>query len=107
MKLEMWLFGEFGYAPLIERYQRLNDDVAIDVRVADHSPSYHRMLVDAIDEGSPPDIAAIEVAHLPAHLARPQDFHNLLQLGAKDLQSSYLEWKWRQALTRDGSSLIG
>lgn len=34
-------------------------------------------------------------------------FVNLYELGAKELEKDYLKWKWSQAVTPDGKSLIG
>lgn len=105
--LNMWLFGEFGYGPLIERYHREHPNVTVKTKVADYG-AHHDALTAGLASGSgAPDIAAIEVGFIAAFKARPENFYNLLDFGAGDLQGDYLPWKWQQALTGDGSALIG
>jgi cellobiose transport system substrate-binding protein len=107
VELDMWLFGDFGYDPLIKQYQKDHPNVTIKTRIAEYN-EHHDSLTAALAAGSgAPDIAAIEVGFISAFKAQPEHFHNLLELGAGELEGNYLDWKWQQALTGDGSALIG
>lgn len=44
---------------------------------------------------------------MSAFKARPENFVNLYDLGAKDIEDLYLDWKWKQAETGDGQAVIG
>ena len=39
--------------------------------------------------------------------AQPENFKNLLEYGAGDLEADYLPWRWEQAVSADGSAVIG
>lgn len=106
VELNMWLFGDFGYDPLIEEYEAANPGVTINTQIADFA-AHHDALTTALAAGSPPDIAAVEVSYMAAYKDQAQNFHNLLDYGAGDLEGDYLDWKWSQATTGDGSAVIG
>ncbi|MGH2736378.1 MAG: ABC transporter substrate-binding protein [Actinomycetota bacterium] len=107
VELDMWLFGDFGYEPLIEQYQQDHPNVTITQKIAEFN-EHHDALTTALASGSgAPDIAAVEVGFISRFKATPEQFHNLLDLGAADVEDQYLDWKWQQAMTGDGSSLIG
>lgn len=106
VELSMWLFGDFGYDPLIERYEAENPHVTITTKIAEYN-AHHDALTTSLASGGAPDIAAIEVGFMSAFKARAENFVDLYELGAKDIEGDYLEWKWKQAETGDGSALIG
>jgi cellobiose transport system substrate-binding protein len=103
----MWLFGDFGYDPLISEYEKDHPNVTIKTKIAEYN-DHHDALTAALAAGSgAPDIAAVEVGYISAFKAQPQNFYNLLDFGASEIKDDYLDWKWEQALTGDGSALIG
>jgi cellobiose transport system substrate-binding protein len=103
----MWLFGDFGYEPLIEQYQKEHPNITIKQKIAEYN-EHHDALTTALASGSgAPDIAAVEIGFISQFKSNAEQFHNLLDLGASELESDYLDWKWQQALTGDGSALIG
>jgi cellobiose transport system substrate-binding protein len=105
--LTMALFGDFGYEGLIKDYEADHPNVKIRQKIAEFN-EHHDSLTTSLAAGSgAPDIAAVEVAYMSSFLAQPQNFVNLLDYGAGDLEGDYLDWKWQQALTPDGSALIG
>jgi cellobiose transport system substrate-binding protein len=105
--LNMWLFGDFGYEPLIEEYQADHPNITVKQRIAEFN-EHHDALTTSLAAGSgAPDIAAVEIAFMASFVAQPQNFANLLDYGAADLEGDYLDWKWEQAMTADGSQLIG
>lgn len=107
VELTMWLFGDAGFDDLITQYEADNPGVTIETRIAEFN-AHHDALTTALASGSGgPDIAAIEVGYLSAFRARPEQFVNLNDLGAAELADDYLDWRWEQALTPDGETLIG
>ena len=107
VELQMWLFGDFGYDDLIAQYESENPGVTIDTRIAEYN-AHHDALTTALAAGSGgPDITAIEVGQIAGFLGNSDGFVDMLDYGAGDLESDYLDWKWAQALTPDGETLIG
>jgi cellobiose transport system substrate-binding protein len=53
------------------------------------------------------DVVAIEEGILTKFMAHPDKFVNLLDHGAGSLQGNFLDWKWKQALSPDGTYLVG
>jgi cellobiose transport system substrate-binding protein len=107
VELSLWLFGDFGYDPLIEEYEAANPGVTITTQISEFA-DHHDALTTTLAAGSgAPDIVAIEVGYIAAYKDNPQHFHNLLDHGAADLEDDYLDWKWDQATTIDGSAVVG
>jgi len=105
--LNLWTFGNFGYDELIEEYQNDNPNITIETLIQEFDP-HHDALVTSIAAGSGgPDIAAAEVAFIGAFTNEADSFLNLLDYGAADIEGDYLDWKWAQATTLDGSATIG
>ena len=105
--LNLWTFGNFGYDELIEEYQDDNPNIRIETLIQEFDP-HHDALITSIAAGSGgPDIAAAEVAFIGAFTNQADAFLNLLDYGAADIQVDYLDWKWDQATTLDGSATIG
>lgn len=103
------VFGQFGYEELYQEYMAANPDVKIVERgtgsnLDEYSPKLTQWLAAGKGAG---DIVAIEEGVLVEYKANPGNFVNLLEHGAADLQGNFMEWKWNQALTADGSQLIG
>ncbi len=106
-ELSLWLFGDFGYDELIEQYETDHPGITIETRIAEYN-AHHDAITTALAAGSGgADIVAIEVGAMAQFLGQAEGFANLLDFGAGDLEGTYLDWKWEQALTPDGSRLIG
>lgn len=105
--LTIGLFGDFGFGPLYEEYEAMNDGIRIEERIAEFA-DHHTNLTQRLATGSgAADIEAVEVGFISQFTAVPERFHNLLDLGAGDLEDRWLDWKWQQALSQDGAALIG
>ncbi|MDG4833627.1 ABC transporter substrate-binding protein [Solwaraspora sp. WMMD1047] len=103
------VFGQFGYEELYKEYMAANPDVKIVERgtgsnLDEYSPKLTQWLAAGKGAG---DIVAIEEGLLVEYKANPGNFVNLLDHGAAELQGNFMEWKWNQGLTADGSQLIG
>ncbi len=100
-------FGDFGFKPLYEEYKQTHKNIEIQERISEYA-AHHNNLISHLATGSgAADIEAVEIGYLSSFTATPSRFHNLLDLGAKDLESTYLPWKWQQALSTDKKTLIG
>ncbi|QSB15346.1 extracellular solute-binding protein [Natronosporangium hydrolyticum] len=105
--LTVGLFGDFGFGPLYEEYERDNPGIQIEERIAEFA-DHHTNLTQRLATGSgAADIEAVEVGFISQFTAVPNRFHNLLDHGAGDLEGRWLDWKWQQALSQDGAELIG
>ena len=71
------------------------------------SGDYKKQLLDALGRGKDvPDIVGIKGEDIASLLPRADRFVDLNTLGAADVQSQYLRWKWQQGSTFDGR-LVG
>jgi cellobiose transport system substrate-binding protein len=105
--LNLWTFGNFGYDELIAEYENDNPNIKIETLIQEFDP-HHDALITSLAAGSGgPDIAAAEVAYIGAFANQPDSFINVLDYGGADIQGDYLDWKWEQATTLDGSATIG
>jgi cellobiose transport system substrate-binding protein len=105
--LTIGLFGDFGFGPLYQEYMAANPDITIEERITEFA-DHHTNLTQRLATGSgTADIEAVEVGFISQYTAVPDRFHNLLDLGAGELSDRWLDWKWQQALSQDGTALIG
>ncbi|NUT32950.1 MAG: carbohydrate ABC transporter substrate-binding protein [Hamadaea sp.] len=105
--LNVALFGDFGFKPLYDEYMKAHPNITIKEKVSEYS-AHHQSLISHLATGSgAADIEAIEIGFLSSFTAKPDRFHNLLDLGAGAKESQWLPWKWQQALSTDKKSLIG
>ncbi|WP_433530053.1 extracellular solute-binding protein [Micromonospora sp. CA-263727] len=103
------VFGQFGYDELYRQYENDNPGVKIVERgtggnLDEYSPKLTQWLAAGKGAG---DVVAIEEGLMVEYKANPDNFVNLLDHGAAELKGNFLEWKWNQGLTADGSKLIG
>jgi cellobiose transport system substrate-binding protein len=105
--LAIGLFGDFGFGPLYEEYMAMHPEITIEERITEFA-DHHTNLTQRLATGSgAADIEAVEVGFISQFTAIPDRFHNLLELGADNLADRWLDWKWQQALSQDGTALIG
>ncbi|GGU43443.1 ABC transporter substrate-binding protein [Lentzea flava] len=101
-------FSQFGYADLYKEYEAGHPGVTIKEenigKLGDYTPKLQQWLATGTGAG---DVVAIEEGILTQFMAKPDQFVNLLDHGAGALKGNFLEWKWNQASTPDGSKVIG
>ncbi|WP_203901864.1 ABC transporter substrate-binding protein [Virgisporangium aliadipatigenens] len=69
--------------------------------------NYKQQLVDVLTSGKDvPDIAGVKGEDIASLLPRADRFVDLNTLGAKDVATEYLQWKWQQGSTID-NRLVG
>ncbi|MGL4176483.1 MAG: ABC transporter substrate-binding protein [Dermatophilaceae bacterium] len=104
-ELDVWLFGGMGLDEVIAQYEKENPDIDITVK-AGSSDEQAQALTTALAGGNVPDVAAIEGSYLGQFKAQPQNFVDLSDLGAKDIEGEYLDWRWAQGVAA-GGEVIG
>ncbi|MEU9338260.1 extracellular solute-binding protein [Streptomyces sp. NPDC048290] len=101
IRLTVGTFNDFGYKELYKQYMRDNPNIEIVEHVAEYQ-THHTQLATRLAAGNgAPDVVAIEGDFLGQFTAQPQNFHNLLELGAGDLEDRWLPWKWKQSMAGD------
>jgi cellobiose transport system substrate-binding protein len=107
IELVVWTFGSTGYEKFLDEYKKIKPNVTIRFQNADLA-DHHNNLFTAISAGSgAPDIAMIEAGYIDQYREAEDKFENLYNLGAKDIQSNYLDWTWANAESADKSFLFG
>jgi len=107
VELNFWAFGATGYEELVKEYQEQNPNVTIKFKSSE-TAEHHDALFTALSAGSgAPDIAMLEVDQFDRFKAAQDRFENLYDLGAKDVQDQYLDWKWNAGENEGGDFLFG
>jgi len=101
-------FGDFGYKALAEKYQQEHPDVKVELRnvqkLDDYKPKLTQYLAAGTGAG---DVVALEEGVLNEFKTQPQNFVNLLDQGAAELQPNFLPWKWDLGRVSADGPLIG
>ncbi|MDC3417026.1 ABC transporter substrate-binding protein [Aquibacillus salsiterrae] len=107
INLDFWVFGSTGYDKLIEEYQEANPNVTITLNEGEME-DMHNNLFTSISAGSgAPDIAMVEVSQIAKFMQAKDRFQNLNDYGAEEVADNFLDWKWQQAQSVDGSFQLG
>lgn len=101
-------FSQFGYDGLYKEYEAAHPGITIKEenigKLGDYLPKLQQWLATGQGAG---DVVALEEGILTQFMGKPDQFVNLLDHGAGDLERNFLEWKWSQALTPDGKKVVG
>jgi cellobiose transport system substrate-binding protein len=101
-------FNQFGYQDLYKQYESSHPGIKIkeenSAKLGDYLPKLQQWIASGSGAG---DVVALEEGVLTQFMAKPDKFVNLLDYGASSLQANYLDWKWKQGLTSDGTKLVG
>ncbi len=107
IKLTVNDYGVFGYKSLYAEYQQSHPNVEIVESVSEYN-THHSNLINHLAAGSgAADIEAVDEGFMAQLKARPDQFTNLLELGAGEFEKSYPAFKWQAAVSADGKKLIG
>lgn len=101
-------FSQFGYDELYKEYEATHANITVKeeniAKLGDYIPKLQQWMAAGSGAG---DVVAIEEGIIAQYMAKPDQFANLLDFGAGDLEKNFLEWKWKQARTPDGKKLVG
>ncbi|CAM4115021.1 extracellular solute-binding protein [Paenibacillus alkaliterrae] len=106
VKLTIWLWPGMGIEDQIKEYAAKNN-LEVDIQLSPFADVHNNLQTSLAAGSGAPDISAVEVKVIEKFKSSPEQFYNLLDLGAGDLETDYIDWKWKQALTADGSALLG
>ncbi|KOP65002.1 sugar transporter [Bacillus sp. FJAT-18019] len=108
IELSFWSLGTTNYEDLAKEYTKEHPNITFKFQNTSDQTAHHNNLTTALSAGSgAPDIFQLEIAFMERYINNQDKFYNLYDLGAKDLESNYLEWKWKQATSVDGSFQLG
>ncbi|MGH8965349.1 MAG: ABC transporter substrate-binding protein, partial [Actinomycetes bacterium] len=105
IELSIGTFTEFGYEDLLKEYEGLHANIHITHHKTGQGGPYHQQLLTKLAAGEGlEDVVAIEEAHIPDVIDKPQLFNNLAEIGPKDATPErWLDWKYQQAVAKDGT----
>lgn len=108
IELSFWTLGNVNYEDLAKEYTKEHPNITIKVQNTGDQTAHHNNLTTALSAGSgAPDIFQLEIGFMERFINAQDKFYNLNDLGAKDIQANYLDWKWKQASSVDGSFQLG
>ncbi|MGO4791238.1 ABC transporter substrate-binding protein [Paenibacillus sp. 2KB_20] len=108
IELSFWSLGTTNYEELAKEYTKEHPNITFKFQNTSDQTAHHNNLTTALSAGSgAPDIFQLEIAFMERFINNQDKFYNLYDLGVKDLEGNYLEWKWKQATSVDGSFQLG
>ncbi|OAK75489.1 ABC transporter substrate-binding protein [Lederbergia galactosidilytica] len=107
VELTFWTYGSTGYDVLVDEYMKENPDVKIKINEGEMEDVLNNLFTSISAGSGSPDIALIEISQIAKFLEAKDQFYNLNDYGAKDEADHFLDWKWAQAQSVDGSFQIG
>lgn len=105
--LSMAFWGDFGLDALVTEYQDSHPGVTIALNSSNYADVHDELQRQLVAGTGAPNIVAIGEDYIGKFAAQPESFTDLLTFGAAEYQDLYLDWKWAQGSTTDGSALIG
>ena len=108
MTLRVNVFGNFGYEDLYKQFEKDHPGVKIVETAEGDLGAYNTQLTQKIAAGSGAgDVVAIEEGQVVNFLQSPDKFVNFQDHGSNDQKDQWLDWKYAQATTADGTDTIG
>lgn len=107
IKLTINDFGVFGYKPLFAEYQQSHPNIEIVESVNEYNTHHSNLINHLAAGGGAADIEAIDEGFMAQLKARPEQFANLLDFGAGELEKNYAAFKWNGSMSADGKKQIG
>lgn len=107
--LNVGLFGTFGFkeAGLYDQYQKLHPNVTVKETSVEQEQNYYQALQTHLAGGSGlADVQGIEVGRIADVVSNQSGkWVDLNTLGANDVKSTFYDWKWAAATSKDGKTL--
>jgi cellobiose transport system substrate-binding protein len=101
-------FGSPGLDVAAAKFNETHTNIKIDHQamgeLKDFSPKLAQWLATGQGAG---DVVMLEEGQLQQYLQESKDFVNLFDLGGRDLESTFLPYKWKGGQTADGKKLVG
>lgn len=94
IELKIATFNNFGYTELYKQYMEEHPNITIVEEVAEYQ-AHHTQLATRLAGGSGvADVVAIADDFIAQFTDQPQNFYDLNEFGAADLEGEFLPWKW-------------
>ncbi|MGV9250874.1 ABC transporter substrate-binding protein [Streptomyces sp. NPDC003697] len=106
--ITLGLFGTQGFkeAGLYAEYQKLHPEIKIQENVTERNENYYPALVNHLTTNSGlMDVQAVEVGNIAEVVQTQADKLRDLSKVSGVNKSSWLDWKWQQATTKDGRTV--
>lgn len=107
VELSIAFWGDFGLTDLAAQYEEANPGVTITLVEGEFNAQHEALQQQLVAGSGAADIAAIDSDFIVQFREQADKFVNLLDMGAGQYEDRYLEWKWQQSLSADGSTQIG
>ncbi len=99
--LQIWTFGATGLEDQMDAWAA-DKGVSIEIKTSDYA-AHHEGLLTGLVAGEVPDIAVIEVGYSSLFKTSPKQFVDMREYGAEELQPDYVDWRWSQGVSADGT----
>ena len=97
--------GDDAFEAAMEGFNEQYPNVEVELVFTD-TTAHHQSLQTALAAGSgAPDVAMVEGAYI-AQYRNSSALTNLYDFGAEDLKDDFVEFKWNQAISDDGSRMV-
>lgn len=100
-----WPSGDDGFEAALEGFNELYPNVEVEFVFQD-TTAHHQALQTSLAAGDgAPDVAMVEGAYIAQYKDSPA-LTNLYDLGVEELKDDFVEFKWDQAVSSDGSRMV-
>lgn len=100
-----WPSGDDAFEAALEGFNEQYPNVEVELVFTD-TTAHHQSLQTALAAGSgAPDVAMVEGAYI-AQYRNSSALTNLYDLGAEELKDDFVEFKWNQAISDDGTKMV-
>jgi len=107
--LTVTVFGQFGYkeAGLYDKYMQTHPNITVkEAGTGQGLDDENNKLTQTLAAGAGAgDIVALEEGTITQYKGQAQNFVDLKDYGAAELQKNFLDWKWAEGTTADGKIL--
>lgn len=107
VEITMSFWGDFGLDDLVAEYEQAHPGITITLESGNYNDVHDQLQRDLVAGTGAPNIVAIGEDYIGKFVSQPDSFVNLNTFGAAEYQDYYLDWKWAEGSTPDGSALIG
>jgi cellobiose transport system substrate-binding protein len=103
---EFWSFSGINQKADVRKYEAAHPNIDVKLTEVGTTQETAQALTTALAGGKVPDLVLIQGDDLPKFVEQPQNFHDLREYGAEEMQGDYLDWVMSQSVTEDGA-IIG
>ncbi|MEO3755389.1 extracellular solute-binding protein [Streptomyces sp. B6B3] len=103
---EFWSFTGIDQGTPVAEYEQAHPDVDVKLTEVGSTVETAQALTIGLAGGKVPDLVLIQGDDMPRFVDQPQNFLDLRQFGADEIQGDYLDWVMSQSIAEDGS-IIG